>query len=478
MSKLIKNNYLDKENNILLKGGIPNLTSYKLSKIVRRHNSPFFNSIMRIGSTLKNSDLNFDNTMKIHIVLDNDIYYNEYELNDLENRVITKAKKDPKFLDRYFKKVINDCEEFNSWSKNIKDFKNLPVIYDEFIYRSLKLMSHLWPIVGPEKWILNQIEERLGRYINPKTNFEEFKKVMTLLTSSKYDSDVILRKKAILIGKDLRQVYEQYAWLSDQTLSFKYEQYSNFIKEVSKIKNPKLELKKIILDHKKLVLEQESTIKKYKLDKKLLMFCEYAQHLPHIRLLRRDCLIQAAYNLRDFFNILKKNLPISDLSLAYYWEIRELLNGKNRCINKIEKRKEGYSFIIIDHLFYEYDITTSQKIKNKIESSLEISFVIKGQIACMGKVTGKVKVLFSPKEINKINDGDILITSMTTPDYVPAMEKALAFVTDEGGLSCHAAIVAREMKKPCIIGTKIATKVFKDGDIVEVDAINGIIKKI
>jgi pyruvate,water dikinase len=74
--------------------------------------------------------------------------------------------------------------------------------------------------------------------------------------------------------------------------------------------------------------------------------------------------------------------------------------------------------------------------------------------------------------------GDILVTSMTTPDYVPAMEKALAFVTDEGGLSCHAAIVAREMKKPCIIGTKIATKVLKDNDLVEVDANKGIIKKL
>ncbi len=74
--------------------------------------------------------------------------------------------------------------------------------------------------------------------------------------------------------------------------------------------------------------------------------------------------------------------------------------------------------------------------------------------------------------------GDILVTSMTTPDYVPAMEKALAFVTDEGGLSCHAAIVAREMKKPCIIGTKIATKVLKENDLVEVDANKGIIKKL
>ncbi len=65
---------------------------------------------------------------------------------------------------------------------------------------------------------------------------------------------------------------------------------------------------------------------------------------------------------------------------------------------------------------------------------------------------------------------------MTRPDYLPAMKKASAFVTDEGGITCHAAIVAREMKKPCIVGTKIATKILKDGDEVEVDANAGMIR--
>jgi len=67
---------------------------------------------------------------------------------------------------------------------------------------------------------------------------------------------------------------------------------------------------------------------------------------------------------------------------------------------------------------------------------------------------------------------------MTTPDFMPAMQKAAAFVTDEGGITCHAGIVARELKKPCVIGTKIATQVFKDGDLVEVDAGQGTVRII
>mgnify|MGYP001562085147 CR=1 FL=1 len=77
-----------------------------------------------------------------------------------------------------------------------------------------------------------------------------------------------------------------------------------------------------------------------------------------------------------------------------------------------------------------------------------------------------------------LKNGDILVTFMPAPSHISAMEKAAAFVTDEGGITCHAAIVAREMKKPCIIGTKIATKVLKDGDMVEVDANKGIVKII
>ncbi|MFH1030379.1 MAG: PEP-utilizing enzyme [bacterium] len=82
----------------------------------------------------------------------------------------------------------------------------------------------------------------------------------------------------------------------------------------------------------------------------------------------------------------------------------------------------------------------------------------------------------SVKDIYKVNEGDVIVSVMTRPDYLPAMKKACAFVTDEGGVTCHVAIVAREMKKPCVIGTKIATKILKDGDLVEVDANNGIVK--
>ncbi len=103
---------------------------------------------------------------------------------------------------------------------------------------------------------------------------------------------------------------------------------------------------------------------------------------------------------------------------------------------------------------------------------------VKGQIAQKGKVTGRVKIVRRRDQVGEVKEGDIIVSPMTTPDFLPAMKVAAAFVTDEGGITCHAAIVAREMKKPCIIGTKIATKTFKDGDMIEVDADKGVVRII
>ena len=103
---------------------------------------------------------------------------------------------------------------------------------------------------------------------------------------------------------------------------------------------------------------------------------------------------------------------------------------------------------------------------------------VRGRTAYPGKVTGKAKIVRLMKDLPKVEKDDILISVTTHPDFVPKMQLAKAIVTDEGGLTCHAAIVSRELKKPCIVGTKHGTQVFHDGDMVEVDATNGVVRKI
>jgi pyruvate,water dikinase len=91
-------------------------------------------------------------------------------------------------------------------------------------------------------------------------------------------------------------------------------------------------------------------------------------------------------------------------------------------------------------------------------------------------IRGKARVLEDASRISELKEGEILVTYMTTIEFIPAFRKAAAVVTDEGGMSCHAAIISREFKLPCVVGTKVATRVLKTGDEIEVDATNGAVR--
>ena len=103
---------------------------------------------------------------------------------------------------------------------------------------------------------------------------------------------------------------------------------------------------------------------------------------------------------------------------------------------------------------------------------------VKGNPACRGTATGTVKIVKKLSELEKVQEGDVLVAKMTTPDYMIAINKAVAIVTDEGGITCHAAIVSREFNIPCIVGTRNATQTLSDGDIVEVNANEGIVRVV
>ena len=128
----------------------------------------------------------------------------------------------------------------------------------------------------------------------------------------------------------------------------------------------------------------------------------------------------------------------------------------------------------------EQHLLTTEQTKKVEDALLKVDHpgetVLKGLIAQKGKAIGRVKIVTSQKEMEGFEEGMILVAYETTPDVIFAMQKSGAIVTDFGGLTCHAAIVSRELKKPCIVGTKFATKVLKNGDLVEVDADLGIVK--
>ncbi len=139
----------------------------------------------------------------------------------------------------------------------------------------------------------------------------------------------------------------------------------------------------------------------------------------------------------------------------------------------IEWAKDGDDLYIVQTRPVTTIKAQTKEIKDGIKTT-ELP-ILTGAAASPGVGTGPVKVLRSPDEISKVKEGDVLVAPMTSPDYVPAMKKASAIITNEGGQTSHAAIVSRELGIPCIVGTRDATKVLKDNDMVTVDGSKGLV---
>jgi phosphohistidine swiveling domain-containing protein len=195
---------------------------------------------------------------------------------------------------------------------------------------------------------------------------------------------------------------------------------------------------------------------------------------------RADKHYEALFFLEPLWHRLAEHCHLAFEYLLEYRlaEVRGLLDTGSTVDHAIiHERQSGRAFLIHDG---QISLSTGAVFAAK-ERSLTTAVAttqLKGMIASTGSATGPVKVVLRSSEQHKVQPGDILVTTMTTPDFLSCMKQAAAFVTDEGGITCHAAIIARELGKPCIIGTKHATKVFEDGDLVEVDAMNGTIRKV
>jgi len=187
------------------------------------------------------------------------------------------------------------------------------------------------------------------------------------------------------------------------------------------------------------------------------------------------------WGVEKLFEFAVDIVPSAYKGLVGYLKYNEINSQKLPKISELVKRRKSY--VYHNGKLYSGDTLTKYSKENRIdiegyigEEKTGYKGYINGETAFKGKIKGRVALVFERTDVGKVKKGDILVTPMTTPNLIVAMQKAAAFVTDEGGITCHAAIVARELKKPCIIATKIATKVLKDGDLVEVDANNSIIR--
>jgi phosphohistidine swiveling domain-containing protein len=175
----------------------------------------------------------------------------------------------------------------------------------------------------------------------------------------------------------------------------------------------------------------------------------------------------------------KRGLDYSDA----YWltpdEFLDFAEGRLSPLQEnIDDRKKAFGLVTVDN---ENIILTGEKLSDVLNVFLDKYDNVKeinGISASKGIARGKVKIVLSPFDIYKVKEGDIMVAPETTPDFVPAVQRAKAIITDMGGIISHAAIISREFGIPCVVGTRNATKVLKDGDYIELDANKGTVKKL
>ncbi|MDD4902060.1 MAG: PEP-utilizing enzyme [Patescibacteria group bacterium] len=178
----------------------------------------------------------------------------------------------------------------------------------------------------------------------------------------------------------------------------------------------------------------------------------------------------------------RESLGLKNREEINFVTLNEILQKKRVNLSKrVSESKKGKFFVYRNFNGAERIswVKDPGKIISKIEGASKLTDIVRGNSAYGGFAKGTVRLVLT-NEIKSIvfNEGDILVATSTSPELMALIKKCGAIITDEGGITCHAAIIARELKKPCVIGTKIATKVLHDGDLVEVDADRGVVKII
>ena len=345
------------------------------------------------------------------------------------------------------KKVSESCEKYREDKRaeiQILLTQNLPPL-EKFkrVVSILQLVtSYIWLAHDFEYYYTPILKKELKKYFKGDIDLI----IGDLSFPEKKNSHNYLEDE-LRAGRPTKELVEEYGWIKVR------DGFSDPFTEA--------ELEEL---RAKFLTEQPTKVKKIKVPKLLEPLIKEVRELVYFRTLRTDVFYELMFLARPIVAAVGELYGLAFKDLRNY-SVYDLLSGKLiQCPEKVT-----CAYYKNETAFFNKSILPKRKISNK---------TIEGKIAYKGRAVGRAKIVKNVEDLPKVNTGDILVTHMTSPNYLSAMQKAAAFVTDEGGITCHAAIVAREMKKPCIIGTKYATKVFRDGDLIEVDANKGVVKII
>jgi|APSaa5957512535_1039671.scaffolds.fasta_scaffold01563_16 phosphohistidine swiveling domain-containing protein len=469
--------------------------SYGWIKIVERQNCPLFLNLICSGMTdeytkkILGEELGYD----FYVYLNGEVYISSESSKNIEKKFNSLISKKglvsiESFLEKWYQ-VSNRLLETSRGSKDYVHKSNGEV--SEFFLKITgvfhSLSTALMLVVPVGKYLEEQIkgflidkgrkdiERELFVLTRPdkknenELEYESIKKISELIKEGNLSLDGSDERLNELIEEHINEYghinsgrYFRDAWSKKDILN----RLSSKLKENTK---------------ETLFGGEKGLLSELKLSAKEKKIVAIAKKYAYFRTYRMNVFVKAGFLLRDLLFEIAKRLKIGFDELIYMTpgEVISCLNSElDASVVEIKQRFETYGYYVKDGYVETFSGDNYLKFKEKYFSNLSKSFGndLKGTVAHKGVVKGIVKIVKSVSDLNKVGSGDILVSPMTIPSFVPAMEKAAGFVTDEGGILCHVAIVSREMKKPCVIGTKHATTVLKDGMLVEVDAIKGIVR--
>ncbi|HBU06641.1 MAG TPA: hypothetical protein DEB09_00995 [Candidatus Magasanikbacteria bacterium] len=432
-------------------------------------------------------------------------FHDQVELDDMMGRYYNVACEDFITFEKYAKQIFGWMNEFIDFNKKFKsnqllqyNNKKMLSLFDLWYKKYLNWQVGIYFYFTLESIVTDNFSSQLENYLRNNNQLDRLvdwsnivmspEKMNTVAEENKFALQTAIKIKQQLKDKQklIKKYYKKFLWIPCYDIKdneYDIEYFEKRIEELLNFSEVHLnkQLKELVFDFKQRKTKFKSYLKEIN-DKELKELSQVMHWLVFYKDHRDDLRRQAGYVGKKIMKVLATNFGLSLTEVNYLTpdEIREWLNGKPISISDIKKRiPANYVLLSTPDKIDLYIGEDFKKVLNREFPAKKIDDkVVKGLIGCKGMVSGKVVIVRHSINCIKVNEGDILVAVTTHPEYVPAMKKAAAFVTDEGGITSHAAIVAREMNKPCIVGTKIATKIFKDGDIVEVDADSGIIRKI
>ncbi|MFH1292037.1 MAG: PEP-utilizing enzyme [bacterium] len=364
--------------------------------------------------------------------------------------------------------------------RDLSAYGYVPVFSDHFFHRFTHLLKEIIKKQVVNSDLNDPIPEIMHLLSSPNKVFpskQARKELLELLDQEGMEAE------------KLKNHYLDWYWVDYGQLGPKLE-YSEFLKSATQLSADKnkvrTELQEINKQIDELPKKQERVAEQLNLSEQERYFFSVAKDFMYLKALRMEVLFGVSACWGDILVEVSKRFKI-DKNLLYYCSVHEIADWliKDQPMDLTELKERSQYCIWIAHDENRAEVLIGQTAQNFLkeiktiqDQEAEDVLNIHGTVASTGYAQGRVKIVNKAEEIYKVEPGDILVSVATHPALLPAMKKAVGFITDSGGLTCHAAIVAREMQKPCIIGTKIATKVLKDGDLVELDTKKGDIRRI